>query len=135
MTIPSDSVPFPGATPSEGAPRPWKVVPYVDAIRVVDANGASVLSLSDRPTTDFGSLPPDNARLIVAAVNSYDALRTESDALAKEVQRLREAGEADLLELARSVVSEWQKYLDDDGVMHPGRAIYDAIAQLASALK
>ena len=85
---------FGGATPSEGAPRPWKIVPYVDAIHVMDADGACVLSLSDRPITDFGSLPPENARLIVAAVNDHDALRTERDALKAEVQRLREAGEA-----------------------------------------
>lgn len=48
------------------APPPWKVVPYVDAIDIVDANGDEVAHLADRDLRLIG-MPPANARLIAAA--------------------------------------------------------------------
>ena len=52
------------------APLPWKVVPYVDGIDIVDADGKPVLHLADRDIAGDG-LPPANAEFVVRACNMH----------------------------------------------------------------
>lgn len=56
--------------PADHAPLPWTIEPYVDAIRIHDANGDMVCDLSDR-RIDLTGMPPENARLIVRSANCH----------------------------------------------------------------
>jgi hypothetical protein len=53
--------------------RPWRIEPYVDAIHIHGADGSMVADIADKPVSDEAT-PPDNARLIVRAVNLHDEL-------------------------------------------------------------
>jgi hypothetical protein len=82
MTIPSDSVPFPGATP-----RPWRVIrPDSNGCEVcpeIWADRKWVATVTGAPHLGFNESLP-NAALIVAAVNSHEPLTKERDALRTE---------------------------------------------------
>lgn len=55
------------------APAPWQIIPYVDGIDIVDANGQLVARVADR-AIDGKGLPPANSRLIAAAPELLAAL-------------------------------------------------------------
>lgn len=59
---------------SKHTPGPWDVLPYVDAIKILDSNGSSIALVCDRWTDEPG-MPPDNARLIAAAPDMLAALQ------------------------------------------------------------
>lgn len=131
MTIPSDSVPFPGATP-----RPWKVNRCsIDSSIGISADGrhfdlAHVLWTYTTPEEQIA-----NANLIVTAVNSYEPLTKERDALKAEVQRLREAGDKArewLEDIVPAVGGSWLKEYYTEGY---GPEIREVIAQLTAALR
>ena len=53
----------------------WRVVPFVDAIDIIDSKGDKIASVSDRPVGMIGE-PPANAHLIAAAPALYDELES-----------------------------------------------------------
>jgi hypothetical protein len=82
MTIPSDSVPFPGATPRPVGfywIRTYGQVQHETVYGDVVSRWTGTEWESPRPVLDLEPIP---------AMDELRALRTERDALAKEVQRL-----------------------------------------------
>ena len=77
----------------KATPRPWKYSPYHKSIQGTEVSqDGCVIKIADLDLSNFG-VNEGNANLIVQAVNEYDDLKRQNEALVEACKKARQTSD------------------------------------------